>query len=117
MAGNTATINFEELRVQWSSHSSMAAICAYWTITKDQLIRLRDVVPLPRRLDCRLRYKPKRSDYKDPTPRQIRSACQRIQATWDDRTREERAVRKTSETHVKFIRMSDIDMPEQEVDD
>ena len=103
MAGNTATIDFATLRVQWDSHSSMASICAYWTITKDQLIRLKGVVPLAPRHDRRFRFKPKRSEMRDPTPREIAQACREIQAKWDDRTREDRAVHKTQ--HVTLLRV------------
>lgn len=106
MAGITATIDVQTLRVQWLSHSSMASICAYWTISKDQLIRLRDVVPLPKRHDRRLRFKPKRSDYRDPTPAEIRRACRDLQAAWDDRTREERAVTKPRQFSIRPIEMT-----------
>lgn len=58
MAGDTSRIELATLRVQWSSHSSYAAICSYWTITKDQLVRLRNVLPLPLRNDRKLRYRP-----------------------------------------------------------
>lgn len=58
MAGDTSTVCIETLKVQWNSHSSYAAICAFWTITKDQLVRLRNVVPLPLRNDRRLRFRP-----------------------------------------------------------
>jgi hypothetical protein len=39
--GNTTTIDVQTLRMQWSSHSTMASICTYWSISRDQLIRLR----------------------------------------------------------------------------
>jgi hypothetical protein len=107
MAGNTATIDFSTLRVQWDSHSSMASICSYWTITKDQLIRLKTVVPLAPRHDRRFRFKPKRSEYRDPTTREIKQACKEIQAKWDARTREERAVIKTQHVSLRRIEMTD----------
>jgi hypothetical protein len=44
--GNTTTIDVQTLRMQWSSHSTMASICTYWSISRDQLIRLRDVYAL-----------------------------------------------------------------------
>lgn len=62
MAGNTTRIDIGVLRVQWDSHSSMAAICTHWTITRDQLIRLKHVVPLAPRHDRRLRVKPPREE-------------------------------------------------------
>ena len=114
MAGNTATIEFATLRVQWDSHSSMASICSYWTITKDQLIRLKSVVPLAPRHDRRFRFKPKRSEYRDPTPREIAQACVEIQARWDARTREERAVTKTQHVSLRRIDTSDLELPQSE---
>lgn len=67
MAGNTATIDRETLRVQWDSYLPMAAICQHWTITIDQLVRLRDIWSLTPRNDRRRRYKPGRDD-KFPEP-------------------------------------------------
>jgi hypothetical protein len=49
--GNTTTIDVQTLRMQWSSHSTMASICTYWSISRDQLIRLRDVYSLAKRHD------------------------------------------------------------------
>ena len=69
MAGDTSRINVETLRVQWASHSSYAAICEFWTVTKDQLVRLRNVLPLPLRHDRRLRCRPERAD--NPTDAEI----------------------------------------------
>jgi len=107
MAGNTATIDFTTLRVQWAAHSSMAAICSHWTITKDQLIRLKAVAELPPRHDRRFRFKPKRSEVRDPTPREIVQACKEIQARWDDRTRHERSVIKTQSYTLRFLPLPD----------
>ena len=95
MAGNTAAINFQTLRVQWDSHSSMAAICSYFSISKDQLIRLRDVLPLAKRHDRSLRYKPKRAGRVDPTEDEIWNCLVfRIQAGWDEQTELNRRVSK-----------------------
>jgi len=101
MAGSTATIDLSTLRMQWDSHSAMAAICSYWSITKDQLIRLKHVVPLAPRHDRRLRFR--RAAERDPTPFEIRAACKAIQAGWDDRTREERSVVKRQPFMVRRI--------------
>ena len=62
MAGDTSRVDISTLRVQWASHSSYAAICEFWTITKDQLVRLRNVLPLPLRHDRRLRCRPERAE-------------------------------------------------------
>ena len=69
MAGDTSRVCIETLKVQWGSHSSYAAICTFWTITKDQLVRLRNVVPLPLRTDRRLRFRP--DAYERPTPEEV----------------------------------------------
>lgn len=106
MAGNTATIEFSTLRIQWASHSSMSSICSFWTITKDQLIRLKTVAGLPPRHDRRFRFKPKRSECRDPTPEEISAACVRIQAGWDSRTREDRAVTKRQGVSVEMFEAS-----------
>jgi hypothetical protein len=107
MAGNTATIDFVTLKIQWDSHSAMASICSYWTITKDQLIRLKGVVPLAPRHDRRFRFKPKRSEIRDPTPREIEQAKREIQAKWDARTRDERCVYKCRPVTLMRIELSD----------
>lgn len=103
MAGNTSTIDLSVLRVQWDSHSAMAAICAYWSITKDQLIRLKTVASLPPRHDRALRWGGQRGEPRDPTPREIKQACLEIQSRWDDRTREERAVLKRQSATLRFL--------------
>ncbi len=69
MAGNTSRIDIAVLKIQWASHSSYASLCTFWTVTRDQLVRLRDVVPLPPRHDRRLRFKPPRPE--KPTPEEI----------------------------------------------
>lgn len=51
MAGNTATICVETFRRQWDDGVPMAVLCATWTITKDQIIRLKSVWQLPLRHD------------------------------------------------------------------
>jgi hypothetical protein len=103
LRGNTAAIDFATLRIQWDSHSAMASICSYWSVSKDQLIRLKAVVPLPPRHDRRLRFRPDRTEPDDPTPSQIKAACREIQARWDDNTRRLRAVSKPQEFEVPYV--------------
>ncbi len=50
-AGCTATISVEAFRSQWDAGVPMAVLCATWSITKDQIIRLKDVWSLPLRHD------------------------------------------------------------------
>lgn len=106
MAGVTATISMVAFRADWNTHMPISALCDRWTITKDQVLRLRDVWHLPLRNDRRLRYKPKRSEYRDPTTAEIKAACRAIQARWDDRTRDERAVTKTQRVTLRHVEMT-----------
>lgn len=108
MAGNTAAINESTLRSQWDSYMPMVAICSHWSITKDQLVRLREVWSLPLRLDRRRRYKPRGDDkWEQPdadevmasesslrlSPR-IAALVTVVQAGWDEKTRGERLATK-----------------------
>ncbi|NBW14445.1 MAG: hypothetical protein EBR82_41245 [Caulobacteraceae bacterium] len=119
MAGDTSRIDIETLRVQWASHSSYAAICAFWTVTRDQLVRLRDVLPLPLRHDRRLRFRPPRAE--KPTPQEIaaseasldlapwvaaRATC--VSAHWTDEVRAARQVAKP-----EMFQMRPVEMPEE----
>jgi hypothetical protein len=61
---------------------------------------------LPPRNDRRLRFKPDRSECRDPTPSEIRKACLAIQSTWDDRTRGERQVVKPRQFVLKRIELT-----------
>jgi hypothetical protein len=108
-AGNTATISIERFRADWISHTPIVLLCQRYTISKDQVIRLRDVWELPLRHDRKLRAKPKRQ--RDPTPADIEAACLQIQATWDDRTREIRAVQKTQQVMLRQIELHDVELP------
>lgn len=114
MAGSTTTISIEQFRSDWCDHTPIVQLCQMYSITKDQVIRLRDAWSLPKRHDRRLRSKPVRQ--RDPTPDQIEAACLRIQATWDDRTRELRAVYKTQHVSLRQIGFSGVEEPTPEED-
>ena len=108
MAGNTSAINIATLRIQWDSHSSMAAICTHWTISKDQLIRLRDVLPLPKRHDRSLRFKPKRIGQTDPSEDEIWNRLVfKIQAGWDSQTELNRRVTKPMDFRTPSVETPD----------
>lgn len=119
MAGDTSRIDLATLKVQWASHSSYASICSAWTITKDQLVRLRNVLPLPLRHDRRLRYRAPRPV--KPTPEELaaseasldlapmvaaRATC--VSVHW---TAEIRAQRRVSKPQP--IRLEPIEVPEE----
>lgn len=105
MKGNTATINVQAFRADWLAHLPMRELCQRFTISRDQVIRLKHVWHLPPRHDRRLRAKPARQP--DPTPREIAQACREIQAKWTDEMREDRQVLKTQHFHLRQIEMTD----------
>lgn len=105
MRGNTATISVASFRADWLTHMPMRALCDRYTITRDQVIRLKHVWHLPPRHDRRLRAKPARQ--KDPTPREIAQACREIQATWTAAVRDERCVHKSRPVTLVRIELSD----------
>ena len=106
MAGNTAAIDRATLEAQWLSYLPMAAICQHWTVSKDQLVRLRSAWNLPLRLDRKRRYKPSRAERMlDPTPEELaasenslslapmvaaRATCESV--LWTDEVRAQRQV-------------------------
>ena len=119
MAGDTSRIDIATLKLQWASHSSYAAICTAWTITKDQLVRLRNVIPLPLRHDRRLRAKGERAW--NPTPEDeaaseaslslapmvaARATC--VSVHWTDEIRSLRRVQKP-----QAIQLEPIEVPEE----
>jgi hypothetical protein len=120
VAGDTSQVCVATLRVQWDSHSSYAAICTHWTITKDQLVRLRNVLPLPLRLDRRMRYRPNGTGW-SLTPEEIeasesslnlaplvaaRATC--VTVNWTDEIRAARQVQKPSP-----FRVAEVDLPDE----
>ena len=65
----------------------IAVLCCNYTISRDQVIRLRDVWELPLRHDRRRRHVSRNGD---PTPEEIAERCLEVQAAWDDATRQKR---------------------------
>lgn len=121
MAGNTSVVDRVTLQAQWLAYVPMSLICQHWTITKDQLVRLRDVWELPLRLDRKRRYKPSRSERMlDPDADELAASeatldlapmvaerVTSIQITWTNAVRLERQVVKPSP-----FRLARIDTPE-----
>ena len=121
MAGNTAVIDQQTLRVQWDSYLPMGAICQHWTISVHQLIRLRDVWHLPPRNDRKRRYKPSRIERMlDQTPEELEASensldlapmvAERVtvvQATWSLDDRHERQVTKPEPFLLGRIELTD----------
>jgi hypothetical protein len=117
--GDTSRIDIATLKVQWASHSSYASLCTFWTVTRDQLVRLRDVVPLPPRHDRRLRYKPPRPE--KPTPEEIAASEASLNlapmvaaratvesSLWTEEVRALRQVRKAT-----AFRLAQVDVPDE----
>lgn len=59
MAGNTAVISVMQFTADWAAHVPISALCERYTVTKDQVLRLKVVWQLPPRHDRKLRAKPK----------------------------------------------------------
>jgi len=122
MPGNTTRVERSVLELQWDAYIPMAVICQHWTITKDQLVRLRDVWELPLRLDRKRRYKPSRLERMlDPDADELaaseasldlapmvaeRVTC--VQATWSEEVRIERQAIKPEP-----FRLARIETPEE----
>jgi len=66
------------LREVWASGSTYAEMTDFFGLTRDQIIRLRDRLALPPRLDRSLRKKGKR--HADPTPAEIAAQCAAMKA-------------------------------------
>jgi hypothetical protein len=122
MAGNTATIDRVVLLEQWTSSMPMAAICGHWTISKDQLVRLRTVWDLPLRLDRKKRHRPSGLDALlrpdgdelaaseaslDLAPL-VAERVTAVQAMWSEAIRAERQVVKPT-----AFRLARIEVPEE----
>jgi hypothetical protein len=120
VAGDTSRIDIATLKLQWASHSSYAAICSFWSVSRDQVVRLRDVLPLPLRHDRRLRFRPPRSSDK-PSPEEIaaseaslnlapwvaaRTTC--VTTKWTDEVRALRQVTKPT-----AFRMAPVETPDE----
>ena len=119
MAGDTSRIDIATLKLQWASHSSYAAICSFWSVSRDQIARLRDVLPLPLRHDRKLRYRPPRAE--KPTAAEIaaseasldlapmvaaRATC--VTVNWTEEVRAQRRVSKPQP-----LRLEPVEMPEE----
>ncbi len=79
MRGNTATISLTAFRGDWLTHMPMRALCERYTVSRDQVIRLKHHWDLPPRHDRKLRAKPKRAV--DPTTTEIHIA--RCTGVWN----------------------------------
>lgn len=99
---STACKTFQStLRKVWASGSTYAEMTEYLGVTRDQVIRMRDVLRLPLRLDRSQRRKGPR--HKDPTPEEIATACAAIRVRHLEARRNEpdRVYRKSDE-YVRF---------------
>ena len=102
--GNTATISVTAFRADWESGLPIAVLCSSYSISRDQVVRLRDLWDLPLRHDRRNRKR--QAGYRrDPTPEEIRARCLEIQATWSDKVREDRHWRKPQVWAVPIVQI------------
>lgn len=124
MRGDTTTIDVAVLRMQWVSHSSMASICQFWSISKDQLIRLRDIYELPKRYSRAKRFKPERDDGEPPPAEEAASQgslnlapaielrASKVRDTWTDAQRHSRYWQRPSIFTLKNVELP-FDVPDE----
>lgn len=116
--GNTATICVATFRADWMAHVTMRDLCERYTVSRDQVVRLRDYWQLPKRHDRKLRRKPERLP--PPTPDEIaasesslglapmiaaRVTC--VQISWTEATRHDRQVTKPTMFSLTKIELTD----------
>lgn len=104
MTGNTATICVDRFRAEWIENVPIASLCQRWTISKDQVIRLRTLWELPPRHDRKKRYRP--AAMVDPTPDEIQQRAAEVRASWDDHTEQLRRVTKSEIVRLREIELS-----------
>ena len=102
--GNTATISVVAFRADWQLGLPIAVLCSSYSISRDQVVRLRDLWDLPLRHDRRSR-KRQAGHRRDPSPEEIRQRCLEIQATWSDKVREDRHWRKPQVWAVPIVQI------------
>ena len=89
------------LKRVWASGSTYAEMTDYLGITRDQIIRLRDRLYLPLRLDRSQRKKGPR--HSDPTPEEIAQRCAEIRAKHlETRRNESPRIYRTASEMVQF---------------
>jgi len=112
---STACKSFQSLLSSvWASGSTYAEMTSFLGVSRDQIIRLRDRLHLPLRLDRKLRKKGPR--HGDPTPAEIRQRCAALRAKHlDDRLHEPpgKVYRKTENDFIRFR----FDAPQERGDD
>lgn len=124
--GNTAAISFVAFRADWHEHMTMRDLCDRYSVSRDQVVRLRDYWGLPKRHDRRLRKKPERLP--PPSPEEIeasrsslafapaiaaRVTC--VQVKWTQAQWEERQVQKPQMFSLRRVELSN--ELREEVDD
>ena len=112
---STACKSFQSLLQNvWASGSTYAEMTSFLGVSRDQIIRLRDRLHLPLRLDRSKRKKGPR--HGDPTPDEIRQRCAALRAKHlADRLSEpaDKTYRKTENDFIRFR----LDAPQERGDD
>ena len=102
--GNTTTICLTAFRSDWMENIPLAAICERWSVSKDQVTRLRVRWELPPRTSRQDRYKPEA--VADPTEREIELRAAEIRATWNEDTESKRRIGKQKAAGPRVIPLS-----------
>ncbi len=104
MAGNTTTIDLATFSADWNANLPLAVICDRWTVSKDQVSRLRLRWNLQPRTDRRSRHKPAQSI--DPTEDEIAVRAAAVRATWGSEIERKRLVGARKPTPPRVIPLS-----------
>jgi hypothetical protein len=94
----------QAFKADWQANLSLAELCCRWTITKDQVIRLRTLWQLPARHDRRMRSS---SRHKDPTPAEIVERAAVVRQSWSVQTELDRRVVKPTRVELKPLTFGD----------
>ena len=102
--GNTTTICLVAFRTDWMENIPLAAICERWSVSKDQVTRLRVRWELPPRTNRQDRHKPEQ--IVDPTEQEIELRAAAIRATWTEDTEAKRRTGKQKPAGPRIIPLS-----------
>lgn len=119
--GNTAAIDIVAFRAAWDRHIPIRQLCVDFTVSRDQVTRLKFVWELAPRHDRSLRWKPGRDDREpDPDADEIAASessldlapwvadqVTNVQAIWSDKTWEDRCVTKTPQFRLARVEVPD----------
>jgi len=117
--GDTAAICVAAFRTDWLAHVPMRDLCDRYSVSRDQVVRLRDYWSLPKRHDRSLRRVPDRMPEPDAAEIAaseaslslapaiaVRVTC--VQISWSDAVRAERQVTRATPFTLRQVDVPDV---------